>query len=100
MLRLPVLQTLRQLFQMAAEDLPVRWGQIPLLYIGRGCAGNAGRDYRPHASAERCCLMFGRHFSVILLPINKCNVACDYCFEDKTDDLMSIAMLDQIIEKL
>ena len=44
--------------------------------------------------------MFGRHFSVILLPTNKCNVACDYCFEDKTDDVMSIEMLDEIIEKL
>ena len=44
--------------------------------------------------------MFGRHFSVILLPTNKCNVACDYCFEDKTDDFMSIEMLDEIIEKL
>lgn len=38
--------------------------------------------------------MFGRHFSVILLPTNKCNVACDYCFEDKTDDFMSIGILD------
>jgi MoaA/NifB/PqqE/SkfB family radical SAM enzyme len=32
--------------------------------------------------------MIGQHLSVILLPTNKCNVACEYCFEDKTDDFM------------
>jgi uncharacterized protein len=44
--------------------------------------------------------MSSRHFSVILLPTNKCNVACDYCFEDKTDHFMSIEMLDEITGKL
>ena len=33
--------------------------------------------------------MIGSHFSLILLPTNKCNVACEYCFEDKTNDFMS-----------
>jgi len=44
--------------------------------------------------------MYGSHLSVILLPTNKCNVACDYCFEDKTDDFMSIERLDEVITKL
>ena len=34
--------------------------------------------------------MIGSHFSLILLPTNKCNVACEYCFEDKTNDFMSL----------
>ena len=44
--------------------------------------------------------MIGSHFSVILLPTNKCNVACDYCFEDKTNDFMSLEQLSIVIEKL
>ena len=44
--------------------------------------------------------MIGRHFSLILLPTNKCNVACEYCFEDKTSDFMSHAQLSIVIEKL
>ncbi len=28
--------------------------------------------------------MINNQFSLILLPTNECNVACDYCFEDKT----------------
>lgn len=44
--------------------------------------------------------MIGSHFSVILLPTNKCNVACEYCFEDKTDDFMSLEQLSVVIEKL
>src|SRR5215467_5726905 len=44
--------------------------------------------------------MIGRHFSLILLPTNKCNVACEYCFEDKTDDFMSLEQLAVVIDKL
>jgi uncharacterized protein len=44
--------------------------------------------------------MIGSHFSLILLPTNKCNVACEYCFEDKTADFMSHEQLAIIIEKL
>ena len=44
--------------------------------------------------------MIGSHFSVILLPTNKCNVACEYCFEDKTNDFMSLEQLSIVIEKL
>ena len=44
--------------------------------------------------------MIGRHFSLILLPTNKCNVACEYCFENKTSDFMSHAQLSIVIEKL
>ena len=44
--------------------------------------------------------MIGRHFSLILLPTNKCNVACEYCFEDKTNDFMSHEQLSIVIEKL
>jgi radical SAM protein with 4Fe4S-binding SPASM domain len=44
--------------------------------------------------------VIGRHFSLILLPTNECNVACDYCFEDKTRDFMSLAQLEVVIGKL
>lgn len=44
--------------------------------------------------------MIGNHFSLILLPVNKCNVACEYCFEDKTDDFMSLEQLSIVTEKL
>jgi uncharacterized protein len=44
--------------------------------------------------------MIGRHFSLILLPTNKCNAACAYCFEDKTNDFMSHEQLSIIIDKL
>ena len=42
----------------------------------------------------------GNHFSIILLPINKCNVACEYCFEDKTDDRMSLEQLRLVMTKV
>lgn len=44
--------------------------------------------------------MIGNQFSLILLPTNKCNVACEYCFEDKTADFMSLDQLEIITEKL
>src|SRR5258705_9310568 len=44
--------------------------------------------------------MYGSHFSLILLPTNKCNVACEYCFEDKTDDFMTLDGLSVVIGKL
>jgi len=44
--------------------------------------------------------MIGRHFSLILLPTNKCNVACEYCFENKTNDFMSHEQLSIVIDKL
>ena len=44
--------------------------------------------------------MIGRHFSLILLPTNKCNVACEYCFENKTNDFMSHERLAIVIDKL
>jgi uncharacterized protein len=44
--------------------------------------------------------MIGSHFSLILLPTNKCNVACEYCFEDKTDDFMSHEQLMVVVGKL
>ena len=44
--------------------------------------------------------MMGNHFSIILLPINKCNVACEYCFEDKTDDRMSLDQLRVVMTKV
>jgi uncharacterized protein len=42
----------------------------------------------------------GRHFSLILLPTNECNVACDYCFEDKTRDVMSLAQLSEVTDQV
>lgn len=44
--------------------------------------------------------MKGNHFSVILLPTNKCNVNCDYCFEDKTRDNMTMERLSTLIDKV
>ena len=38
--------------------------------------------------------------SLILLPTNKCNVACEYCFEDKTADFMTHDQLSLAIDKL
>jgi radical SAM protein with 4Fe4S-binding SPASM domain len=44
--------------------------------------------------------MMGNHFSIILLPTNKCNVNCEYCFEDKTDDRMTLEQLEVVIKKV
>ena len=44
--------------------------------------------------------MMGNHFSIILLPTNKCNVNCEYCFEDKTDDRMSLDQLSLAMTKV
>ncbi len=44
--------------------------------------------------------MRGNHFSVILLPTNKCNVNCDYCFEDKTRDNMTMDRLSILIDRV
>jgi radical SAM protein with 4Fe4S-binding SPASM domain len=44
--------------------------------------------------------MIGNHFSLILLPTNKCNVACEYCFEDKSSQFMSHTQLSVVIHKL
>ena len=44
--------------------------------------------------------MMGSHFSIILLPTNKCNVNCEYCFEDKTDDRMSLDQFSMVTDKV
>ncbi len=44
--------------------------------------------------------MMGNHFSIILLPTNKCNVNCEYCFEDKTSDRMTLAQLSLLTGKV
>jgi radical SAM protein with 4Fe4S-binding SPASM domain len=44
--------------------------------------------------------MMRNHFSIILLPTNKCNVNCEYCFEDKTDDRMSLDQLAIVMRKV
>lgn len=35
-----------------------------------------------------------------MLPTNECNVACDYCFEDKTRDVLSRAQLSVVANKV
>ena len=40
------------------------------------------------------------HFSIILLPTNKCNVNCEYCFEDKTADRMTLDQLATVMSKV
>ena len=37
--------------------------------------------------------MMKNHLSIIFLPTNKCNVDCEYCFEDKTDDRLTLEQL-------
>ena len=44
--------------------------------------------------------MNGNHFSLILLSTNKCNAACDYCFEDKTNNRLDHAKLQLLIDKV
>jgi len=44
--------------------------------------------------------MNGNHFSLILLSTNQCNAACDYCFEDKTRDRLTLERLQLIVEKV
>lgn len=44
--------------------------------------------------------MMGNHFSIILLPTNKCNVNCEYCFEDKTDDRMTLDQLSIVMTRV
>lgn len=41
-----------------------------------------------------------RNLSLILLPTSDCNVACDYCFEDKTSDVLSLERLSEIVAKV
>jgi uncharacterized protein len=45
-------------------------------------------------------LINGNHFSLILLSTNQCNAACDYCFEDKTRDRLTLDRLQVIIGKV
>jgi uncharacterized protein len=42
----------------------------------------------------------GKHLSLILLPTLECNVACDYCFEDKTGDVLTSERLAEIVDKV
>ena len=44
--------------------------------------------------------MNGNHFSLILLSTNKCNAACDYCFEDKTNNRLSLQKLQVLTDKV
>ncbi len=44
--------------------------------------------------------MGSKVFSLILLPTLKCNADCDYCFEDKTNDRLSLERLQVLIDKV
>lgn len=44
--------------------------------------------------------MNGNHFSLILLSTNKCNAACEYCFEDKTNDRLDLDKLQILTDKV
>lgn len=44
--------------------------------------------------------MGSKVFSLILLPTLKCNADCDYCFEDKTNDRLSLDHLQVLIDKV
>lgn len=41
-----------------------------------------------------------QHFSLILLPTLQCNAACDYCFENKGDEELSLDHLSILIRKV
>ncbi|NEX22473.1 radical SAM protein [Thiorhodococcus mannitoliphagus] len=41
-----------------------------------------------------------RVFSLILLPTLQCNADCEYCFEDKTNDRLSLERLQVLIDKV
>jgi uncharacterized protein len=43
--------------------------------------------------------MMGTHVSLILLPTLRCNADCDYCFEVKTNDNLSLDRLALLLEK-
>src|SRR6185295_10277004 len=44
--------------------------------------------------------MMRNHLSIIFLPTNKCNVNCEYCFEDKTDDRLTLEQLAHLTNKI
>ena len=44
--------------------------------------------------------MSDRVFSVILIPTSECNVACDYCFEEKEPHRLSLVMLPLLTRQL
>ncbi|HEY2572715.1 MAG TPA: hypothetical protein VGH65_01560, partial [Verrucomicrobiaceae bacterium] len=44
--------------------------------------------------------MSGRVFSVILLPTAECNVACDYCFENKEPHRLPMLMVPLLSRRL
>lgn len=44
--------------------------------------------------------MNSNHFSLILLATNRCNAACEYCFEDKSRDRLSLGRLRLIVDKV
>jgi len=45
-------------------------------------------------------LINGNHLSLVLLSTNQCNAACEYCFEDKTRDRLSLERLQIIVGKV
>jgi len=44
--------------------------------------------------------MTGKHASIILLPTLKCNVECDYCFEEKTGERLSLDEFQTILDRV
>jgi radical SAM protein with 4Fe4S-binding SPASM domain len=44
--------------------------------------------------------MNGKHLSLVLLSTNQCNAACDYCFEDRTSERLSLERLQLIVDKV
>ena len=41
-----------------------------------------------------------KHFSLILLPTLQCNADCEYCFENKTSDRLTLDRLGELIRKV
>jgi radical SAM protein with 4Fe4S-binding SPASM domain len=40
------------------------------------------------------------HFSVLMAPTFRCNADCEYCFENKTSDVMELADFERIMPKI
>jgi uncharacterized protein len=40
------------------------------------------------------------HFSVLMAPTFRCNADCEYCFENKTSDVMELADFEQIVPRI
>src|SRR5689334_8664270 len=106
MRELPLAAPLRRIFQMAGCLVSLcRRATVARSFRSSG-GGNRARPRRARAGPSGAGdngnpdTMSGRVFSVILLPTSECNVACDYCFENKEAHRLSMALLPLLTRRL